>query len=52
MDGDPRLVPAAAMLDPNTAATLTVDEIWQLCAELTTAHGDLLPEALRSPAQS
>src|SRR6185295_5938312 len=33
-------------------ATLTVDEIWQLCAELTTAHGDLLPEALRSPAQS
>src|SRR6188472_4370764 len=52
VDGDPRLVPAAAMLDPNTAATLTVDEIWQLCAELTTAHGDLLPEALRSPAQS
>jgi alpha-galactosidase len=50
VDGDPRLVPAAAMLDPNTAATLTVDEIWQLCAELTTAHGDLLPEALRTPA--
>lgn len=51
VDGDPRLVPAAAMMDPNTSATLTVDEIWQLCAELTVAHGDLLPEALRSPAR-
>jgi alpha-galactosidase len=51
VDGNPRLVPAAAMVDPNTAATLTVDEIWQLCAELTIAHGDLLPEALRSPAR-
>ncbi|CAN5164637.1 alpha-glucosidase/alpha-galactosidase [soil metagenome] len=51
VDGDPRLVPAAAMLDPNTAASLTLDEIWQLCAELTTAHGELLPEALRTPAR-
>lgn len=49
VDGDPRLVRVAAMLDPNTAATLTVDEIWQVCADLTTSHGDLLPEALRSP---
>lgn len=48
VDGDPRLVRAAAMVDPNTAATLTVDEIWQLCDELTIAHGDLLPEPLRS----
>jgi alpha-galactosidase len=46
--GDPRLVRAAAMVDPNTAATLTVDQIWELCDELTTAHGDLLPEPLRS----
>jgi len=46
--GDPRLVRAAAMVDPNTAATLTVDQIWELCNELTTAHGDLLPEPLRS----
>jgi alpha-galactosidase len=38
------------MLDPNTAATLTVDEIWRLCADLTTAHGSLLPESLRTPA--
>ncbi len=35
------------MVDPNTAATLTVDAIWALCDELTAAHGDLLPEALR-----
>lgn len=49
VDGDPRLVRAAAMVDPNTAATLTVDQIWALCDELTAAHGDLLPEALRTP---
>lgn len=48
IDGDPRLVRAAAMVDPNTAATLTVDQIWALCDELTAAHGDLLPEPLRS----
>jgi alpha-galactosidase len=48
VDGDPRLVRAAAMVDPNTAATLTLDEIWRLCDELTAAHGDLLPAALRS----
>jgi alpha-galactosidase len=48
VDGDPRLVRAAAMVDPNTAATLTVDQIWELCDDLTAAHGDLLPESLRS----
>jgi alpha-galactosidase len=47
VDGDPRLVRAAAMVDPNTAATLSVDQIWALCDELTIAHGDLLPEPLR-----
>lgn len=51
VDGDPKLVPIAAMLDPNTAASLTVDQIWQLCAELTDAHGGLLPDALQTPAQ-
>jgi alpha-galactosidase len=48
VDGDPRLVRAAAMVDPNTAATLTVDQIWELCDELTVAHGDLLPAPLRT----
>ena len=47
LDGDPRLVRQAAMVDPNTAATLTLDQIWALCDELTAAHGDLIPEALR-----
>ena len=47
VEGDPRLVRAAAMVDPNTAATLNVDQIADLCDELTAAHGDLLPEPLR-----
>jgi alpha-galactosidase len=49
VQGDPRLVRQAAMLDPNTAATLTVEQIWQLCDALVAAHGDLLPEPLRHP---
>ncbi|GAA2605190.1 alpha-glucosidase/alpha-galactosidase [Paractinoplanes durhamensis] len=47
LTGDKRMVRQAAMVDPNTAATLTVEQIWDLCDELTAAHGDLLPEALR-----
>ena len=49
VDGDPRLVRAAAMVDPNAAASLTVDQIWQLCDAMVDAHGPLLPEALRRP---
>lgn len=48
VEGDPRLVRAAAMVDPNTAASLTVDQIADLCDELTAAHSDLLPESLRT----
>ena len=33
----------AAMLDPHTAATLTLDEIWRLCDEMIEAQGHLLP---------
>ena len=51
IDGDPLLVRQAAMLDPNTAATLTVDQIWALCDDLTAAHGDLIPEPLRRPVR-
>jgi alpha-galactosidase len=47
LTGDKRMVRQAAMVDPNTAATLTLDAIWQLCDELTAAHGDLMPAALR-----
>ncbi|GIJ45468.1 alpha-glucosidase/alpha-galactosidase [Virgisporangium aliadipatigenens] len=51
LTGDPRLVRQAAMVDPNTAASLTVDRIWELCDALTQAHGDLLPAALREPVK-
>ena len=47
LEGRPELVRQAAMLDPNAAATLTLDEIDSLCDELTRAHGDALPAALR-----
>ncbi|MEA3364681.1 MAG: alpha-glucosidase/alpha-galactosidase [Candidatus Hydrogenedentes bacterium] len=33
----------AAMLDPHTAAELTIDEIASLCDELIEAHGEYLP---------
>jgi alpha-galactosidase len=47
IQGDPRLVRHAAMLDPNTSSVLDIEAIWDLCNELTAAHGDALPEALR-----
>jgi alpha-galactosidase/6-phospho-beta-glucosidase family protein len=37
----------AALLDPNTAASLTLDEIDTLVAELLDAYRDLLRESLR-----
>jgi alpha-galactosidase len=39
----------AAMLDPSTAAVLTLDEIDALCDELVRAHGELIPPGLRPP---
>jgi alpha-galactosidase len=50
--GEPRLVRQAAMVDANTSASLTVDQIWDLCDDLTTAHGDLIPEPLRAPVRA
>jgi alpha-galactosidase len=38
----------AAMLDPNAAASLTLDEIEAVVDELRAAHGDALPEGLRT----
>ena len=34
----------AAMLEPHTAAELSVDDIVKMCDELIAAHGDWLPE--------
>jgi len=36
----------AAMLDPHTAAELTLDEIWKLVDDLIAAHGDMIPPLL------
>jgi alpha-galactosidase len=47
LEGRPEHVRQAVMLDPNAAATLSLDQIWELCDELTEAHGDSLPEPLR-----
>jgi alpha-galactosidase len=33
----------AAMLDPHTAAELSLDQIWALVDDLIAAHGDWLP---------
>lgn len=38
----------AAMMDPHTAAELDLDQIWALVDDLMDAHGDYIPEALRS----
>ena len=34
----------AAMLDPHTAAELSIDDIVKLCDDLIEAHGDMLPK--------
>jgi alpha-galactosidase len=47
LDGKPEHVYHAAMLDPNTAASLSLDEIQALVDDLLEAHGDALPEGLR-----
>ena len=49
LEGDREHVYQAALLDPNTAATLSIDEIRRMCDELITAHGDRIPEPLRLP---
>lgn len=51
LEGRPDHVRHAAMLDPATAAALTLDEIDALCDELTLAHGELIPASLR-PAEA
>ena len=38
----------AAMLDPHTAAELDLDQIWEMVDELLVAHGEWIPESLRS----
>jgi alpha-galactosidase len=47
LEGDRRHVYQAAMLDPNAAATLTLDAIHDLVDDLIEAHGEMVPEAIR-----
>jgi alpha-galactosidase len=46
LDGDVRHVRHAAMLDPNTAASLSLPEIDAVVDELLAAHAGTLPEGL------
>ncbi|HSH33271.1 MAG TPA: alpha-glucosidase/alpha-galactosidase, partial [Actinomycetota bacterium] len=41
------LVEAAALLDPNTGATLSTAAIHEMVDALIAAHGDLIPEGIR-----
>ena len=41
----------AVMLDPNAAATLSLDQMERMVDELIAAHGDLLPPGLRASAR-
>ena len=47
VEGSRDLVYQAALLDPNTAATLSTTRIVEMVDALIDAHGDLIPEAIR-----
>src|SRR5919112_1656092 len=47
LEGNREHVYHAALLDPNTSATLTMRQTRAMCDELLRAHGDLIPTALR-----
>ena len=44
LSGEKKHVYHAAMLDPHTAAELSVDEIWHLVDDLLEAHGGMIPK--------
>ena len=47
LEGRRDYVRLAAALDPNAAASLTLDELDAVCDELLEAHGDFIPSSLR-----
>ena len=47
LEGRRDLVHAAALLDPNTGATLSTEQIVAMCDDLIDAHGDLMPPGVR-----
>ncbi|MCX7523101.1 alpha-galactosidase [Microbacterium sp. STN6] len=44
--GNPERVRQAVLADPNAASSLTPEQIWALCDDMTAAHADLLPVSL------
>jgi alpha-galactosidase len=50
LDGRADHVLHACMLDPNAAASLTLDQIAEVVDELIAAHGDALPAGIRGAA--
>ena len=48
LEGSREHVYHAAMVDPNTAATLTLEQIQAVCDDLIEAHGAEMPEGIRS----
>lgn len=50
VEGSRDLVYQAALMDPNTSATLTVRQILDLVDELIEAHGEAIPEPIRRSA--
>ena len=48
VEGKRELVYQAALLDPNTAATLTTEQIVNLVDDLLVAHAESIPEPIRS----
>lgn len=46
LTGDRDLVRRAVLVDPNASSTLTPEQIWDLCDELTRAHAAYLPRSL------
>ncbi len=51
LEEDARLVEDAALLDPNTAATLAPDRIVELCHELVLAHAEFIAPGIVSGAR-
>jgi alpha-galactosidase len=47
LQGSRELVYQAALMDPNTGATLTIEQIYNMVDDLLEAHGGLIPEAIR-----
>lgn len=46
LEGDPRAVRQAVLVDGNASSSLTPEQIWALCDEMTEAHQAYLPRAL------